>query len=176
MARTTMADLISLMRDLVGDPAGSEQLLSDNQVERALDAHRWDRRYEPLNPLTTVSGSTSTYLDWYSDEQYWESDEALYDISYGALTPSSSEPMLGKWSFLTTQATVLISGKTYDPYGAAADLLEMLAAKYAGEYDVNADGASLARSQRPKALLALAAQYRKQQKTMICRTVRNDLG
>lgn len=175
MARTTMSSLISLVRDLIGDPAGTDQALTDNQIERALDIHRWTFRYETLSALPTVTAGVTTYLDWYSDEQYWEADEALYDSAYAALTPSSSEPMYGRWSFSTTQTVVMITGKVYDPYAAAADLLEVLAGKVALEYDVTADGASLHRSQKREAYLAMAAQYRKQQRVISGRQVRSDL-
>jgi hypothetical protein len=170
-----MSNLISLTRDLIGDPSGAEQTFTDDQIERSLDVYRWDFRYFPLKPLPTVVSRNVEYRDWYSDELYWESDAALYDGSYGSLTPSSSDPIHGRWSFAAHQTAVLVSGKIYDPYGAAVDLLEMWAGKVALEYDVNADGAGLSRSQKRAALLELAAQYRKQQKIITAKQERADV-
>lgn len=174
MARSAMAELISLVRDLVGDAAGTTQLLTDDQVERGLDVHRWEHRYEALNALTTVTAGVTEYLDWVSETAYWESDAVLVDANYATLTPAASFPLQGRWTFTVSQTTVLISGQTYDPYGAAADLLEMLAARYVMDYDVSMDGASLARSQRPKALRELAMQYRRMQRPVSVRMVRGD--
>jgi hypothetical protein len=175
MPRSTMSSLISLTRDLISDPSGADQTFTDDQIERSLDVFRWDFRYFPLKPLTTIVSGSVEYLDWYSDESYWESDAALYDGSYGSLSPSSSDPIHGRWSFATHQTAVLVSGKIYDPYGAAVDLLEMWAGKVALEFDVNADGASLSRSQKRAALLELAAQYRKQRRIIMTEQVRPDV-
>lgn len=175
MARASMTQLISLVRDLIGDPAGAEQTFSDDQIERSLDVHRWEYRYLPLKPLATVIAGNIQCLDWYSEERYWESDATLYSGSYTQLTPSSSDPLNGRWSFSAHQPAVLVSGKVYDPYGAAADLLEMWAGSVALEFDVNMDGANMQRSQKQKALRDLATQYRKQQRIIIAQQVRYDI-
>lgn len=176
MARASMSQLISLVRDLIGDPAGPDQVFTDDQIERSLDVHRWEVRYVPLKPLGTVgSGGDLEYRDWYSDEKYWESDASLYDSSYSPLIPSQSDPLHGRWSFSSHQPAVLISGKVYDPYGAAADLLEMWAGKVSIEFDVSVDGASMSRSQKQKALRDLADQYRRQQRSIVLVQVRDDV-
>ncbi len=64
----------------------------------------------------------------------------------------------------------------YDVYGAAADLLEMWAAKVALEFDFNTDGQSFHRSQRQVALLRLAAQYRRQQRPVTAKLIRSDVS
>lgn len=170
-----MAQLISLVRDLIGDPAGTDQVFTDDQIERSLDVHRWEFRYLPLKPLGTVISGSTEYRDWYSDEQYWESDAVLYSGSYAQLTPSSSDPLHGRWSFSVHQPAVLVSGRIYDPYGAAADLLEMWVGKVALEFDVSADGTNMSRSQKQQALRTLAAEYRRQQRIIIGQQVRNDI-
>lgn len=175
MARPSMAQLINLVRDLIGDPAGAKQVFTDDQIERSLDVHRWEFRYLPLKALVTVTSGNTEYLDWYSEEQYWEDDVVLHDTDYNTLTPSSSDPMHGRWTFSVHQPFVLISGKVYDPYGAAADLLEMWAGKVALDFDVSLDGASMQRSQKQKALRDLAEHYRRQQRIIHGRQVRNDL-
>jgi len=170
-----MIQLISLVRDLIGDPAGAEQTFSEDQIERSLDTHRWEIRYLPLKALPIVVNGVTEYRDWYSDEVYWENDATLYDSTYTQLTPSSADPLHGRWSFSVHQAAVLISGKVYDLYGATADLLEMWAGWVALEFDVDADGTGMKRSQKQQALRALAAEYRKQQRIVIAQQVRNDI-
>lgn len=175
MARLSMAFLISLVRDLIGDPAGTSQTFTDDQIERSLDVHRWEFRYLELKPLATFVSGNVEYRDWYSDEMYWENDATLYNSSYTQLTPSSANPLHGQWSFASHQANVLVSGKVYDPYGAAADLLEMWASKVALEFDVDVDGASMKRNQKQQVLRALASQYRSKQKIVTVQQVRNDI-
>ena len=174
--RITMAEVISLVRDLIGDEASATQLLTDLQIQRALDNYVFDARYQELEALDSVVSGTTQYLIWYAPDKYWEDDAVLCNASYTTLTPSVSDPLAGRWTFTTSQTSVLITGKYYDVYAAAADLLETLAAKYAGEYDVNADGASLMRSQRPQALLRMATQYRRSARSQKATMVRNDLG
>jgi hypothetical protein len=176
MARSSMGLLIGLVRDLIGDAAGAEQVFTDNQVERALDVHRWDHRGQMLLPQVTLTRGSTEYLDWYSDDPYWENAAILMDVAYASLTPSVSDPINGRWSFTSHQAAVLISGNSYDPYGAAADLLEMWAAKVSIEFDVDADGASMRRSQKRQALQDVARQYRAMQRVMVTKQVRNDLN
>ncbi len=175
MARASMAELISLVRDLIGDPAGAEQTFSDDQIERSLDFYRWEYRGLPLKPLNTVIGGSIQYRDWYSEEQYWEADAGLYDGAHSQLTPASADALHGRWSFAADQPTVLVSGKVYDPYGAAADLLEMWVGKAALEFDVDADGTNMKRSQKQQALRALAEHYRKHQRIITAQQVRNDI-
>lgn len=170
-----MAQLISLVRSLIGDPAGTNQVFTDDEIQRSLDVHRWEFRYLPLKPIPLVVSGNTEYREWYSEEGYWESDATLCDSSYNELTPSSSDYLTGRWEFSISQDSVLISGMVYDPYGAAADLLEMWVAKVAIEFDFDADGASYKRSQKGQALKSLAEQYRKQQRIVTVEQVRNDV-
>lgn len=170
-----MAELISLVRSFIGDPAGADQVFSDDEIQRSLDVHRWEFRYLPLKPIPLVVSGNTEYREWYSEDGYWEADAILYDASYNQLNPSSSDYLNSRWEFSTHQDTVLIKGKVYDPYGAAADLLEMWAGKVSVEFDFDADGASYKRSQKSEMLRKLADQYRKQQRIVIANQVRSDV-
>jgi hypothetical protein len=63
----------------------------------------------------------------------------------------------------------------YDVYGAAAELLEMWAAREKLNFDFSADGAQYRRSQKVEMLLQLAAQYRRRQRPRMIPQVRGDL-
>jgi len=174
MARASMSNLITLVRDLIGDRAGAEQIFDDDKLERALDVHRWEMRYVLLKPLPRRVGGAIQYLDWYSDP-YWEDDVELFGVDFTPLTPVKSDALHGRWSFAMHQPAVFASGSIYDPYGAAADLLQMWAGLVATEFDVTADGASMSRSQKRQALLDLAASYRSQQRIVIASQERDDV-
>ena len=62
----------------------------------------------------------------------------------------------------------------YDAYAAAADLLEAWAAKEKLAFDFDADGQSFKRSQKMRALLELAREYRRQQRPLAGVLVRSD--
>lgn len=174
--RSSMADLVTLVRDLIGDEAGADQVFSDNQVERALDVHRWEFTYLPLTPLASVVSGSTVRLVWVSSEKYWESDAVLVDANYNTLTPAVAEPLIGRWKFSSHTPSVRVSGTVYDPYGAAADLLEMWAGKTSLEFDFEADGGSYKRSQKSTELRSLAAKYREMQRVAYGRQVRDDTG
>lgn len=175
--RASMAELISQVRTLIGDPAGTDQALSDQEIQNAMDIHRWEARYMPLKPLPTVlPGGTMVYLIWIAPVGQWESDAALVDAQYGGGVPSVADFITGRWTFAVSQASVMISGWFYDLYAASTDLLEAWAAKSAGDYDFTADGSSFHRSQAGESLRKLAAEYRKKQRAHFIPQVRGDLG
>lgn len=65
--------------------------------------------------------------------------------------------------FITSVAqtsTVYVTGDTYDPHEAAAELLEEWAARVARRHDFTADGATHARSQQRAGLLEAARAQR----------------
>ncbi len=174
-ARPSLASLISRVRTLIDDNA-STKTFTDDEVQAALDNWRTDVRYLVLRPAETRTASGVEYRDYYAPVGDWESDAALYDSTYTALTPSLSEYQAGHWAFTTsTGPPVYLVGKTFDVYGAAAELLEAWAAKLKTAYDFSADGASFNRSQQVAALLQLATDYRKRQKPVTALQVRGDV-
>lgn len=176
MPRASMSDLIALVRRMIGDPPGAEQMYSDDDIEFALDTNGTDVRYEPLTGLATYTSNGAQYLTWLSRHQNWESDAELTDSAYNTLTSSSSEPLRGRWTFASSQSSVFAAGRVYDIYAAAADLLEQWAASVSTEYDVSADGTSMSRSQKAAMLMAAAQRYRAMQNVSFAKQVRNDIA
>jgi hypothetical protein len=173
--RTTLAELITQVRTMVGDPAGTDQVLTDQEIQNGLDTHRWEARYMPLIGLISYESGSAVYKVWRAPFGQWESDVALVDAQYSALTPSVSDNLSGRWTFATTQTAVMVTGWSYDLYGASADLLEAMAAKVADQFDYTVDGATRHRSQKKDAYRQLAAEYRKKQQVKVIPQVRKDL-
>ena len=179
MARATMAPLINRVRGLIGDPAGPEQAFTDDEVQAALDRTQLLVRYAPLRPLPSLlPGGIVEYRDHVADLTDWEDGELLTDAAYQPVTPVMADRLAGRWSFASpgVNPPVLLTGATYDVFGAAADLLEAWAAKVKLDFDFTADGQSFARSQKAKALLELAASYRRQQRPAMAVQTRADLA
>ena len=174
--RATMAELISRMRTLIGDPAGASQIFDDQTIQDYLDRHRTSVRYVQLRAAETILvGGTVEYRDYYADYGNWEADEELYDGTYKELTPATADRLTGHWAFTTNQQPpVLIVGNYYDVYGAAADLLEAWAAQLKLAYAFTTDGQTFNRQQQLSMLLEMARGYRRQQRPMSVGMVRSD--
>lgn len=175
--RSSMAALITRTRLLINDPAGASQIFDDQSIQDVLDASRLDLRNVPLTPRPTFSGSTIQYLDYYHPLGDWEDDVVFKQYLTVTVTPSVSEPIAGHWQFSTsTLPPIYLSGKTYDLYHAAADLLERWAAKVALNYAFSSDGQSFQRNQAQGMLLALAQKYRGQQRAGSIQLNRGDIA
>ncbi len=178
MARSTMVELIARTRGLIGDPAAAGQTFTDDDVQAALDRRRIDIRYQPLQPRETYSSVGGVlYLDYYSQWTDWESDAVLTQYLYTAVTPTANEWLVGHWQFaVSTLPAIYITGKTYDVYAAAADMLDRWVAVNAGAYDFTSDGQSFHRSQMNMGRMNLANQYRALQRPQQITVTRSDLG
>ena len=196
--RSTMSDLIARVSLMIGDT--SNATFTTQQVQDWLDRTVQIVRYELLTAAPDIdpaTASTSAAFNWatyVSRYQDWEADAVLQagipagtpSYNWGILTPVTSDYLRGIWTFdvtLPTIATdipaqmppVFITGHVYDPYLAAALLLEMWAAQVADAFDFTSDGQMFRRSQRLQAKLALARQYRQWAKVVTVDMERRDL-
>jgi hypothetical protein len=160
MARASMAALISHLRLLVHDPAGSDQTFSDDELQTFLDGNQTEARYMRLIPIETIQpGGTVEYLAYRAPVGWWEA-VSLYDGSYDALTPATSDLQTGRWTFAAHQPDpVYLVGYHYDMYSAAVDCLTTWAAQLKFSYDFTADGATFRRSQQLASINGLIARY-----------------
>lgn len=196
--RSTMANLITKVRSLINDPAGGSQVWADQDIQDQLDRTRFDVRYEQLTPAPTILNAASTnnqpaviWADYYSRYRWFEDDIVLQGVNVGSsaawivLTPAASENFYGHWQFeinVFTSGTapsqyppVFATGKSFDVYMAAANLLEMWAAKYTLAYAFTADGQTFHREQIIAGLTKMATTYRMQARVVSATPIRMDL-
>ena len=175
--RPSMAALISRTRLLINDTAGASQTFADQDVQDVLDESRQDIKNQEMIPRPTFVTGTVSYLDYYTKQTDWEDDFVLKQYLINTVTPALSEPIIGHWQFATsTLPSVFITGKTYDIYRAAADLLERWAAKLTLSFDFTSDGQSFRRSQMHGQLLDMALHYRMKQRARVVSMVRDDMN
>lgn len=191
--RITMVALIGKVRLLINDPAGASQQFSDNQIQDALDDWRRDVRYEQLTPAPTLSNSGGiandpaqpgiaeyNWTDYYSSFQWWEQGEVLSDGHFITLTPASSDELAGHWTFALAvpgqYPPVFITGRVFDIYASAADLLEMWSAVLLSSVDFTADGQSFHLSQLSAGKQRLADIYRRRALPTVAKMTRQDLN
>ena len=196
MARSTLTSLIDQLRTLTQAPTdawtlvGSDGTLtywSDDQCQEILDRHRLDLDGEPLTILPhAIGGGTLTWQDYRSRYDWLEATDggtavfvlrdsagsvagtALWTADYGRgiLTFGTS----------TGGTSYYLWARSYDLYGAAAELLRAWAAREKLSYDVDSDGQRLTRSQKARNLLDLAREYSRQARPQTIRTIRTDLA
>lgn len=170
--RSSMTDLIARVQLMIFDT--TQATVTQQQIQDKLDECREDVRYLLLTPKPTfVNPGGIQYNDYYAlvGEQQrgmWEADETLIYGDFTTLTPTSSDEIVGHWTFNNQLPPVLLAGKCYDIYRAAADLLEYKIANLAAtEVDFTADGQTFHLSQQLTFLEKRCAEYRRKQRARI---------
>lgn len=198
--RASMSHLIDTTRQMIGD-VSTPQDFTDQDVQDVLDAHRAEVRYELLTPMPDIqpgqNGSLVAQFVWasyQSEFQYWEADVVVQGIQtsndqpWVVLTPLSFEYINGKWTFAVTlpdlSATppaqwppVYATGKAYDLFAAAAELLERrIALRSFTMFDFTADGRSMRLSQVLDRWEKLRAVYVAKSWNRVVEIIRTDLA
>lgn len=196
--RSTMAQIIARVRLLISDPSGANQQFLDQDLQDTLDESVDFLRYEALLIAPTIMNAASTgnqastiFINYFSKYQWWEQDAVVQGYVNGqawvTITPQQVDYINGHWWFETpslefTAPTVpgqlppvFATGKVYDLYGAAADLLELWASALSTAYDITADGQTLRRSQLMSMKMALAQKYRQKAKPKPIKMTRPDV-
>ncbi len=165
--RPLMLPIIEMVRDLIGDPVTGSELLSAEQIQNKLDENRQEVRYELLLPAPQITNDVKVnpaqmvWIDYYSRNKPWETDEIVQDAFWTQLVPVSFEPLVGHWqfSYLPTPGVlppksvspgqvppVWVTGKVYDINAAAYKCCRLLIAQLARTtYNFNANGQALNR-------------------------------
>jgi hypothetical protein len=129
--------------------------------------------------VTYFAGKPAAWLDYYApfDLQWWEGDVQLYANTFAPITPATSDLSGGHWTFTTSQnPPVYITGKLFDLYAAAADVLELWIAQLKLEYDTRQNRLDLfQRQQRITTMTDLANTYRAKQQVQSVTMSRPDM-
>lgn len=192
MIHESLSSLIALVRKLVGDsappvvlvgttpdPCSELNTISDAQIHRAIEATKEMIRYERLYPVEMIlPGGTVEYRHW-QIEGHLGNGYQITDAGYNPLDTvtlndqgnyqsgeiEDADVILGEFITHSSFPTgLLLVGNRYDPYRAAADLLEMQAAAVKRDVDFSEQGLSIKQSQAADRMMALAKEYRRQQR------------
>lgn len=174
VARTSMADLIARVRLLIRDPAGATAACSDDEIQDALDRYRREVYGQELMAVAENVAGVLTYTAYHAPYGGWEGSPVLRDAAGAVLTPATSDLVNGVWTFAAQAPPVMLTGRSFDLYAAAADLLELRATVAAPSFDFTADGATYYRSQTGAAFLVLARQYRARARPQTMPQIRSD--
>jgi hypothetical protein len=176
MARSSMAALITRVRDLINDPAGVSQIWTDDQIQNVMDESRFDIVNEMMVPKPTYITGQILFENYYTPVANWEDDYVIKQYLYNPVTPNTLEPIAGHFGFnQTTLPPLYITGKRYDIYRAAADLLERWAAKSLQQFAFSSDGQSFQPQQVVDNINKLVKLYRQKQQPRTISMTRSDL-
>ena len=184
-ARTELSTLIGIVRAMLRDPApsgGPAPEFSDDEIQRALDRHRWDEFYVPLACPWEVEDdgtghATTTWRRFYApapmnnwDDGWVLSGPNRLPISDADLLACSADPINGLWSFSPGRHNSLLylTGRNYDPAGASVYLLTGSLAGNLDQYDLKTpEGAHMTRSQKIANRTAMIAALRPEMRVRV---------
>lgn len=191
MSRPGLDDLIAKVRAMTGaGPAdyvvAGVTRFSDDHIVDYLDRNRLDLYDEPLRPVrqTGVGGTAvwQVFHSQYGDFEATSGGTAVFVVRQATGTVDgtadwSADYTRGVVTFTQNQAGTAhyLTGRSYDLYGAAADLLDDAARYEKLSFDIRTDNDSLARSQKVTLLTQLAADYRAKQRPKSITVRRGDL-
>lgn len=192
MARSTLARLIQEVRTLTQANVqewtlGTASYWDDNQLEILLDRHRRDVLREPLRSHTHyVGGGSIEWRTYSSDYGQWEATDggtAVFEVEDGLGATQgtalwTADYVRGIVTFGANQGgtAYYLTGRVFDLYGAASELLRTWAAREKLAFDFSSDGQSFKRSQKASTLLALANEYAGMGWAQTATMVRSDVG
>jgi hypothetical protein len=163
--------MVTRLRSITGSTATD---FSDAEVQDFLTTNSTDYVREWL---TAASSDGTTYDKFGAETGNWEAGAVFRDSANAIVTTGLTfEVITGIVTAAPprTESILTITGRAYDIYGAAAELMETWANKLSQEYDVSLDGNTYNRSQKADGLRAAAASFRRKSRTRVGTTERND--
>lgn len=159
--RPTMAYIITFVRELINDTSGTPKF-TDQQIQDRLDLKRLDLYADPLKAADTLdTDGTIDWKDFYARLPFWETDFTIQKLGGTVVAPTTSEPLIGKFSYAVAQTEPLvITGRVYNVYGVASTLMTVWIAELRSQIQSwTADGTTVQRIGQIKNMQELAAQY-----------------
>lgn len=174
MADVALDEVVERVRRLIADPAGDSQVFDRTEVEEVLGMFRFDAVQYPLDYTTENLNGALGGRFFSAGVGSWADDAVLTDINGNEVVltvDDVADLQAGTWSFFDIQGGVpyYVTGRSYDLYGAAADLLRRQAAQMKLQYDLSVGDLSVSRSQKQKNLLEMAATYDRRRRAVSVR-------
>jgi hypothetical protein len=175
MARSTLTNLIALTRTYADADAaeytrGTISYWSDDHIQDVLDRHRadvWDVAVEPVEEK--AAGGSVLYKTYYLPGQHWESTDGgtlvfqVIDADGANIGTANytADYNRGVVTFGASQggSVYYVRGRTFDVYGAAAEIWRTKASYYATAVNFSTDNHRVDRGKLIDNMLQMAARY-----------------
>lgn len=161
--RASMEYIITFVRELINDPAGSTEKFTDEQIQARLDLKRLDVYGECLRAADKLhTDGTYLWTDFFAKKPFWETNVIIQKAGGALRTPDEADCLVGKFVYNVHQNDPLvISGRVYNVYAVAANLLTVWVGELRGQITSwTADGTTVQRTGQLKSMNDLASQYR----------------
>lgn len=186
--RATMTALIAEVRTLTNAGTVSSDTgtyFSGETIQGFLDTNRRDLWQVPLQMIPRPIGGGSTgYFEHrvgYGMLEATDGGTSIFTVrdGLGATVGTASYSVDYRRGMVTFGTNTggsarYLDARTYDVYGASADLLESWAARESLSFDAQTEDQRFTRSQKQKMLLEMAARYRAQSMPATMLMVRGD--
>lgn len=162
MARADLADIIAQVNTLLGNATW----FSDDEIQSALDRHRFEHRYTRLNALAYFGADQQMEYRIWEAPTYLEAP-VITDLDYAAVTFETVDYINGRLERNEDlgKQYILLSGFEHDVYSAAADLLDIRAAQKAEDLtSFSGVNGSYSKALTKESLESKAENYRKRAK------------
>lgn len=177
-ARTSMGTIIAMVRDMIGDPVGANQVFTDERIQSLLDARRRHVVNYPMvgAPIRTLN--SLTYQTFSNNiDGVWEDGALVNDSQYTNIVYDSMDTVTGQVVLTAPRAIddLYLTGYAYDENGTAADLLEEWFAKRKEDFSFSRGGRSFSRGEQRQNFQDLIQMYRARSWVLTSTMVRLDM-
>lgn len=157
--RPSMQYLIDYVRELINDTDRDQY--TDQQIADRLDMNRTDLYQARLTAAQTLSTEgLQESKEFFSKNGFWEDNAVVQSTDGTVLTPTTFEPLIGRWTFAAHQNLgVIVTGRVYNVYGVCAKLLFQWESAIRNQFNFTADGLTVQRISQVKDLHSLAETY-----------------
>lgn len=188
--RAGMTDLIGQIRAFCNlgtndYTLGTATYWSDEHIQTALDRYRLAVVEEELSEISnTIASGSVEYKEFHS--RYGNYEQTTGGSSIFTIEDSTGT-IIGTSNYVVDYANGIITftenqsgsarfltGRSYDIYGAAADIWKTKAGAYAGAVDFKTDNMSVNRSQMFKQAMSAAREYEAMAKPRVMNLIRDD--
>ena len=192
MARTTMAALLLDLRGMTDAgtadfSVGTANFWADDQLQIVLDRHRVDIYRDPLQPIPDHAGSAvlsyTTYRSRWANLEATSGGSQIFIVEDPVGTDKgtatySVDYRRGIVTFGADQKGTVyyMTGRSYDVFGAAADVWRMKAGNAAKRFSFSTDGHNLQRNQILDHCMKMASYYEGQSRPEVVELRRSDLA
>lgn len=188
MARSTMSELITRLRSYTQAGTADYSVAgvtywTDDQLQAVLDRFRLEIYMEPLVSVESYSGGTAQWINYqsaYTDFESTNGGTAIFEVEDGAgvtigtanYTPDYPSGRL-VFAADTGGSALYLTGRSYDVFGAAADVWRQKSGQYALAVDFSTDNHSIKRGAIIQQCQSMADYYQSKARP---RTVDMDRG
>jgi hypothetical protein len=188
-ARAGMSALIADLRSMTAAGTADYSLAgtaywSDTQLQTVLDKYRTDVYYDEMTPIPHYpAGGGVEYLTYRAHYNNLEDGTAITITDPTGGTVGTSDYTLdaprgivtfGTDRMATGTVTYYLTGQTFDPNSAAADVWNQKASHYVTAYDFSTDNHNLRRGQIIDNCLKMAKEYTNRQPVFSVNIDRSD--